>query len=97
MRHRHLGNIMHAKYLELSAIHNPAVWMSFDWKYISDDLQPMREQDTGQREARGGLLFFYKAINVSPLQCAYIFLALETDQLGYMTMKQGLGFFLFFL
>ncbi len=27
----------------------------------------MREQDTGQREARGGL-FFYKAINVSHLQ-----------------------------
>ncbi len=26
-------------------------------KYISDDLQPMREQDTGQREARGGLFF----------------------------------------
>ncbi len=30
-------------------------------KYISDDLQPMREQDTGQREARGGLtLAIYK-------------------------------------
>ncbi len=27
-------------------------------KYISDDLQPMREQDTGQREARGGLFLF---------------------------------------
>ncbi len=29
---RHLHNIWHAKYLELLAIHNPAVWMSSDWK-----------------------------------------------------------------
>ncbi len=36
MRRRHPWNIGHAKYLE---------------KYIGDDLQPMREQDTGQREA----------------------------------------------
>ncbi len=58
-------------------------------KYISDDLQPMREQDTGQREARGGLkrLAIYK-------QRAYI-LALEyTDQVGYITMKKELGVFL---
>ncbi len=27
-------------------------------KYIADDLQPMREQDTGQWEVRGGLLIF---------------------------------------
>ncbi len=27
-----LQNIWHAKYLELSAIYNPAVWMSSDWK-----------------------------------------------------------------
>ncbi len=26
-------------------------------KYIGDDLQPMREQDTGQREVRGGLFY----------------------------------------
>ncbi len=61
-------------------------------KYISDDLQPMREQDTGQREAWEGLLFFYKAINVSYLQTMCTHLALEyTDQVGYMKMK-GLGF-----
>ncbi len=43
-------------------LHNPAVWMSSDWKIHCDDLQPMREQDTGQREVRGGLFlfFFYK-------------------------------------
>ncbi len=29
---RHPQNIWHAKYLELSAIHNPAVWMSSGWK-----------------------------------------------------------------
>ncbi len=48
-------------------------------KYINDDLQPTREQDKGQLEARGGLfVLFYKAINVLPIykQCAYIFLAL---------------------
>ncbi len=27
-----LRNIWHAKYLKLSAIYNPAVWMSSDWK-----------------------------------------------------------------
>ncbi len=32
MCHWRLWNIWHAKYLELSAIHNPAVWMSSDWK-----------------------------------------------------------------
>ncbi len=32
MRRRHPQNIWNAKYLELSAIHNPAEWMSSDWK-----------------------------------------------------------------
>ncbi len=32
MHRRHPLNIWHAKYLELSAIHSPAVWMSSDWK-----------------------------------------------------------------
>ncbi len=62
-RRRRPWNIWHAKYLELSAILNPAVWMSSDRflteKYIGDDLQPMREQDTGQLEVRGGLFFFF--------------------------------------
>ncbi len=41
-------------------------------KYIGNDLQPMREQDTGKREVRGGLFFFfYKAINVSHLQTRF--------------------------
>ncbi len=35
MRRWHPWNICHAKYLELSAIHNPTVWMSFDWKNTS--------------------------------------------------------------
>ncbi len=30
-----------------------------DWKIHGDDLQPMREQDTGQREVPGGLFFFF--------------------------------------
>ncbi len=49
-------NVWHAKYLDLPAIQNPAVWNEF-WlkKYIGDDLQPMREQDTGQREVQGGV------------------------------------------
>ncbi len=33
--------------------------MSSAWKIHRDDLQPMREQDTGQREVRGGLFFFF--------------------------------------
>ncbi len=56
MRCRRLGNIWHAKYLELSVTHNPAVLTE---KHISNDLQPMKEQDTGQREAQGGLLFVF--------------------------------------
>ncbi len=53
----------------------------------------MREQDTGQREARGGLFFFFTDLTLAIYkQCAYI-LALEyTDQVGYIKMKKGLGF-----
>ncbi len=48
----------------------------------------MREQDIGQWEA-----FFTKRLAIYK-QRAYI-LALEyTDQVGYMKMKEGLGFFL---
>ncbi len=58
--------------------------------YISDDLQPTREQDTGQL-GEHLFLFFFVTIYRQP---AYI-LALEyTDQVGYMKMKKGLGFFL---
>ncbi len=53
----------------------------------------MKEQDTGQREAQGGLSFLYKAIKL-PLaiykQCAYILAFKYTDQVGYVKMKKGL-------
>ncbi len=41
----------------------------------------MREQDTGQREARGGL-FFYKAINVSHLQTTCIHFGIRIYRSG---------------
>ncbi len=50
-----------------------------------------RESKIGQQEARGGHFVLTKrlAIYRQPL-----FLALEyTDQVGYMKMKKGLGFF----
>ncbi len=54
----------------------------------------MKEQDTGQREALGGLCFFFTKRLTNYKQPAYI-LALEyTDQVGYIKMKKGLGFFL---
>ncbi len=57
---------------------------------ISDDLQPTREQDTGQL-GEHFFLFVFVTIYRQP---AYI-LALEyTDQVGYKKMKKGLGFFL---
>ncbi len=55
----------------------------------------MREQDTGQREAWGGIFLFYFFIKrIAIYKRAYI-LALEyTDQVDYMKMKEGLGFFM---
>ncbi len=59
----------------------------------------MREQDTGQREAQGGLFFFYKAIKL-PLpiykQCAYILALKYTDQVGYCENEEGASFAEFF-
>ncbi len=70
MRCRRLGNIWHAKYLELSvSCHNPAVLTE---KHISSDLQPMKEQDTGHREARGRLFFLRLTLAIYK-QRAYIF------------------------
>ncbi len=68
MRRRHPGNIWHAKYLELSAIHNPAVWMSFDWKI--HQWWPTANERAGYRVAgsSGTFFFFYKAINFSHLR-----------------------------
>ncbi len=60
-------------------------------KYISDDLQPMREQDTGQRETRGRLVF-YKAI--SHLQTTYIHYGFGIYRAGRLHEdEEGLGFF----
>ncbi len=55
-------NIWHAKYLQLSAIHNPAVWMSSDWKIHLR--WPTANERAIYRAAgsSGGLFFFlYKA------------------------------------
>ncbi len=56
----------------------------------------MRVQDTGQLEAQSVLFFlfcFTKRLAIYKKR-AYI-LALEyTDQVGYMKIKKGLGFFL---
>ncbi len=52
-------------------------------KYIGDDLQLMRKQDTGQREVRGGLFFFfYKAINVSHLQTTCLHFCIRIYRIG---------------
>ncbi len=44
-------NIWHAKYLDLSAIQILLCELSLTEKNIGDELQPMREQDTGQDTA----------------------------------------------
>ncbi len=54
----------------------------------------MREQDTGQREARGGLFKTCMTLLTIYKQRAYILALDYTDQLRYMKMKKGLGFFL---
>ncbi len=83
MCRRHLQNIWHAKHLELSAIHNPAVWMSSDWKI--HQWWPTANERARHRAAGSSgrtffiYLFYYKAIYK---QRAYI-LALEyTAQVG---------------
>ncbi len=45
--------------MERSAIYNPAVTLVLTETYIGDDLQPTREQETGQREVRGGFVSFF--------------------------------------
>ncbi len=58
----------------------------------------MREQDTGHREVWGGPFFFFfftKQLTLAIYkQCTYIFALEYTEQVGYMKMKKGLGFFL---
>ncbi len=65
MRCWHPGNIWHAKYLELSVIHNPAVWMSSDWKIHWR--WPTANERARYRAAgsSGRTFFFYKAIKFS--------------------------------
>ncbi len=87
MRRRRPWNIWHDKYLELSRFTILLCEWVLTEKYISDDLQPTRERDTGQRGSSGRTLFyfFYK-------QRAYIFALEYTEQVGYMKMKKGLRF-----
>ncbi len=52
-------NIWHAKYVSGPASNSKSCCMKWvlTEKYISDDLQPMREHDTGQWEVRGGVIW----------------------------------------
>ncbi len=87
MCRRRLWNIWHAKYLELSAIHNPTVWMSSDWKI--HQRWPTANERARYRAARSSRRSFFFLFFFLTKQ------ALEyTEQVGYMKMKKGLGFFL---
>ncbi len=65
MRRRHPQKIWHAKYLELSAIHNPAVWMSSDWNTSAMTYSQWESkiQCSGKLGEVLFFFFFYKAIN----------------------------------
>ncbi len=64
MRRRHPQNIWHAKYLELSAIHNPAVWMSSDWNTSAMTYSQWESKIQCSRKLGEVLSFiFYKAIS----------------------------------
>ncbi len=66
---------------------------NYQRRNLRDDLQPMREQDTGQREAF--FFFFTKRLTLAIYkQRAYIFALEYKEQVGYTKMKKGLGFFL---
>ncbi len=82
MRHRHPGNIWHAKYLELSVIHNPAVWIRSNWKIHR--WCPSANERARYRAAGGsGRTFnFFKVINVSHLQTTCIHFDLRIYRSG---------------
>ncbi len=61
MRRRRPGNIWHANIWSCRRFTILLCEWVLTENYISDDLQPMREQDTGQPEAQGGAFcFFYR-------------------------------------
>ncbi len=62
-------------------------------KYISDDLQPMREQDTGQQEARGGLYIFF--FLQTHLQTTCIHFGFRIYRLGRLHMNNEEGAMIF--
>ncbi len=59
MRRRRPRNIWHAKYLELSAILNPAVWMSSDRFWLKNTSAMTYSQWDSKIQVRGGLFFFF--------------------------------------
>ncbi len=87
MCRRRPWNIWHAKYLDLSPIQNPAVWMSW--------LKNTSVMTYNQWEPIFLFYFFTKQITLAIYkQRAYIFALEYTEQVSYMKMKKGLGFFL---
>ncbi len=97
MRRRRPWNIWHAKYLELSAIHNPAVWNEF-WLKNTSAMTYSQWESKRQGSGKFGedfilFNFFTKQLAIYK-QRAYIFALEYTKQVGYMKMKKGLGFFL---
>ncbi len=90
-RRRHPLNIWHAKYLELSAIHNPAVWAHSQW-----ESKMQGNGKFGEDFLFYFVFIFYIAINVSHLQTMRIHFGIRIYRsgIGYMKMKKGLGFFL---
>ncbi len=91
MRRRHLWNIWQAKYLELSVNHNPAMWMSSDWKI--HQRWPTANERTRHRAAGSSERNYLKKKAIYK-QRAYILALDYTDQVGYITTKKGLGIFL---
>ncbi len=68
----HPWNIWHAKYLELSTIHNPAVWKSSDWKIHQWWLTANERASYKAVGSSGGLsFFFYKEINHLQTTCIH--------------------------
>ncbi len=87
-RRRRPRNIWHAKYLELSAIHKPAVWMSSDrfWLKNTSAMTYSHWESKIQGSWKFKEVFFFLFFFTKR--------ALEyTEQVGYMKMKKGLQVF----
>ncbi len=86
-----LWNIWHAKYLELSAIQNPAVWMSSDRFWLKNTSPMTYSQWESKIQGSGKFgedflfvcfCFFYKAINVSHVQTTCLHFCIRIYRTG---------------